>query len=156
MKKLTFILLSVVLAAMYLNTTVNAEEKDDNGGVLSLRGNTELSDKSKAEEMKHVQRDQEPISRDYLHQPPLIPHQTRNYRINTNSNKCLSCHSWKNYKRSGATKISLTHFEARDGQQLSDVSPRRYFCTQCHVTQADAKPLVKNEFKPVEELSNQD
>ncbi len=156
MKKLTFILLSALLAGVYFSATVLAEEIDDNGGVLSLRGNTELTAEKKAEEMKHVQRDQEPMNRDYLHQPPLIPHQTRNYRINTKSNKCLSCHSWRNYKKAGATKISLTHFEARDGQQLSDVSPRRYFCTQCHVTQADAKPLVKNEFKPVEELSNQD
>ena len=50
-------------------------------------------------------------------------------------------------------KISPTHFETRDGMTLGEVSPRRYFCLQCHVPQADAKPLVNNTFKPVEALN---
>ena len=40
----------------------------------------------------------------------------------------------------------------RDGQMLADVSPRRYFCTACHVPQADAQPLVDNTFKDMSEL----
>jgi cytochrome c-type protein NapB len=32
------------------------------------------------------------------------------------------------------------------------VSPRRYFCTQCHVVQTDAKPLVGSDFLDVDEL----
>ena len=43
--------------------------------------------------------------------------------------------------------ISITHFMDRDGQVLSDVTPRRYFCTQCHVGQTDARPLVTNTFE---------
>jgi cytochrome c-type protein NapB len=35
---------------------------------------------------------------------------------------------------------------------LGDISPRRYFCMQCHVPQTDAKPLVDNVFTPVESL----
>ncbi|RLA05596.1 MAG: nitrate reductase cytochrome c-type subunit; periplasmic nitrate reductase electron transfer subunit [Gammaproteobacteria bacterium] len=153
MKKLISFIFGAALASVLLGTSLLAEDKDDNGGLLSLRGSAELAEGTGSEEMKRVQRDQEPISRDYLHQPPLIPHQIRNYRINIQSNKCLSCHSWKNYRKSGATKISMTHFETRDGQQLSSVSPRRYFCTQCHATQADAKPLIENDFKPVDELT---
>ncbi|MFT7432120.1 MAG: cytochrome c-type protein NapB, partial [Colwellia sp.] len=64
------------------------------------------------------------------------------------------CHGWKYARETGATKISLTHFETRDGKTLSDVSPRRYFCSKCHVTQADAPELVDNLFKPVESLGN--
>jgi len=139
-------------AIVALAGNVYAMQEDNPGGLRSLRGDTPLATQKTAEEIKHVQRDTSPIPRDYLHQPPLIPHQIRNYQIDNKSNKCLSCHSWKNYKKAGATKISLTHFETRDGQQLSDVSPRRYFCTQCHVPQADAKPLVENNFKPVDEL----
>ncbi|MBA4281843.1 MAG: nitrate reductase, partial [Ralstonia sp.] len=30
--------------------------------------------------------------------------------------------------------------------------PRRFFCTQCHVPQADAKPLVTNTFVDVDQL----
>jgi len=125
----------------------------DIGGVQSLRGSVELDANNTSEELKRVPRDRETFERDYLHQPPLIPHQIRGYRIDINSNKCLSCHSWHNYKKSGATKISLTHFDTRDGQQLSDVSPRRYFCNQCHAPQSDAKPLVKNNFIPVGPLA---
>ena len=43
------------------------------------------------------------------------------------------------YKESGATKVSITHFKDRDGRELSNISPRRYFCTQCHVPQTNAK-----------------
>jgi len=153
MKKLISFIFGATLVGAFLSTALLAESKDDNGGLISLRGSAELADVKKSEDMKRVQRDQAPISRDYLHQPPLIPHQIRNYRINIQSNKCLSCHSWKNYRKAGATKISMTHFETRDGQQLSSVSPRRYFCTQCHATQADAKPLIDNDFKPVDELT---
>ena len=35
----------------------------------------------------------------------------------------------------------------RDGTMLGEVSTRRYFCTQCHVTQDEVKPLVENRFQ---------
>ncbi|MGB1278446.1 MAG: nitrate reductase cytochrome c-type subunit, partial [Vibrio cyclitrophicus] len=46
----------------------------------------------------------------------------------------------------------VTHYMNREDAVLADVSPRRYFCLQCHVPQANAKPLVENEFKPVDSL----
>jgi cytochrome c-type protein NapB len=82
----------------------------------------------------------------------VIPHTTRGYQVNLNANKCLSCHSFKNAGAMGATKISVAHFETREGSTLSAVSPRRYFCLQCHVTQADAKPLVGNLFRAIDSL----
>jgi cytochrome c-type protein NapB len=48
--------------------------------------------------------------------------------------------------------ISVTHFMDRDGNFLADVSPRRYFCNQCHVPQLEAKPLVDNDFQDVDTL----
>jgi cytochrome c-type protein NapB len=99
--------------------------------------------------MARWQRDQAPIARDFVHQPPLIPHSIEGYVVNTQANKCLTCHSWSNYQKAKATKISQTHFKDRDGNDLSNVSARRYFCTQCHVPQSDAKPLVENTFTPV-------
>jgi cytochrome c-type protein NapB len=120
--------------------------------VVSLRGNMPLDQKQIAPDMKNTQRDRDPIPRDYVQQPPLIPHQIDRYKITRNSNKCMTCHSWSAYKQVGATKISLTHFKDRAGSALADVSPQRYFCTQCHVPQVDAKPLVENTFKPVDAL----
>ena len=120
--------------------------------IQSLRGAVDLDAKSTKVIVKKNINDQEPIERDYVQQPPLIPHKTKGYKINLKFNKCLTCHSWDNYKEAGATKISLTHFADRSDNAMSNVAARRYFCTQCHVTQADAKPLVANEFTPVSAL----
>ncbi|MBT7409170.1 MAG: nitrate reductase cytochrome c-type subunit [Methylococcales bacterium] len=122
------------------------------GDVYSLRGSKELNTNSDIPKMKKWQPDRDPITRDYLQQPPLIPHKTEGYAINLRNNKCLNCHSWSNYKESGATKISLTHFKNRAGNELSNVAPRRYFCTQCHVPQVSAKPIAKNTFRPLHSL----
>jgi cytochrome c-type protein NapB len=98
--------------------------------------------------MTRWERDQAPIARAFVHQPPLIPHTVEGYTVNLKVNKCLTCHSWSNYQQAKATKISQTHFTDRDGNDLASISARRYFCTQCHVPQADANPLVENTFTP--------
>ncbi len=48
--------------------------------------------------------------------------------------------------------VGVTHYMDRDGNVLGDISPRRYFCEQCHVAQADAKPLVENTFVNLETI----
>lgn len=140
----------VLLASASTSLPVAAED-----GVTSLRGVTALDQDTKAPTIKRYNKDEEPIARDYIQQPPLIPHAIANYQINLKSNKCLSCHSWKNYRQYGATKISQTHFEDRTANVLANVSARRYFCTQCHVPQVDAKPLVENNFKPITAISGE-
>ena len=99
-----------------------------------------------------VEKDHAPAARDYIQQPPLIPHKIDGYNVTANFNKCMDCHSWTRYREAGATKVSLTHFKDRDGKELSNISPRRYFCNQCHVVQTDARPLVENTFKKAEGL----
>ncbi|MCK5897040.1 MAG: nitrate reductase cytochrome c-type subunit [Cocleimonas sp.] len=121
-------------------------------GVTSLRGEHGLKDISQIADNKQLPADSLPIARNYFQQPPLVPHRVREYKITRNNNKCLSCHSWKNYEKARATKISQTHFADRNGNAQSTVAARRYFCNQCHVPQVNAKPLVENGFKPVNEL----
>ena len=145
-KKLSTILILLVTAGTSMQAMSEIE---------SLRGVAELNQDSSAPEMKQYAKDGEPIARDYVQQPPLIPHQISSYTINIKSNKCLSCHSWKNYREAGATKISQTHFEDRDKHVLANISARRYFCTQCHVPQVNAPPLVENNFKPITAISGQ-
>ena len=118
-------------------------------GVTSLRGINPLDSDSAEPLQKNWQRDRDPIERDYVQQPPLVPHAIKGYKINVKFNKCLTCHSWANYKDAGATKVSQTHFEDRDKHVLANIAPRRYFCTQCHVPQVDAPPLVENTFEPL-------
>ena len=90
--------------------------------------------------------------RAYPEQPPVIPHSIEGYQLSVNTNRCLSCHKREFTQGSGAPMISVTHYMTRDGQMLADVSPRRYFCTACHVPQADVPPLVENRFKDMSEL----
>lgn len=113
--------------------------------IEALRGGTPLNTDNPATNYRQ-ERDHPVGERDFVQQPPLIPHTTNGYQITKNYNKCMDCHAWQKTKESGATKVSVTHFRTRDGVEIDSVSPRRYFCTQCHVAQSDAKPLVGNSY----------
>lgn len=152
MKKWIIAFLSV--SAMFISVA-QAELNNPGGvgGLESLRGATNIEDTRPTDSFKHFPNDNSTtIDTNYVYQPPLIPHAIRNYEVSMNANKCLACHSWKNAKEMKAPKVSVTHFMNREDQVLADVSPRRYFCLQCHVPQADAKPLVENEFQRVDSL----
>jgi len=112
----------------------------------ALRGGTPLN-QDNAPAPGRQERDHPVSDRDFVQQPPLIPHTISGYQITKNFNKCMDCHSFQKSKASGATKVSVTHFKTREGTELDNISPRRYFCTQCHVPQTDARPLVDNTFQ---------
>ena len=135
------------LPAVGADSTASPAATEAAPAVQSLRGRDVSAPDTDPGNYKQ-ERDHDPGTRAYVQQPPLIPHVTEGYQITANFNKCMDCHSWTRYKETGATKVSLTHFKTREGQELSNISPRRYFCTQCHVPQADTKPLVGNTFKP--------
>ena len=80
--------------------------------------------------------------RKFTQQPPLIPHSIRGYQQTKDANTCLMCHNQKSGARWGAKPA---HYKTVDGKQVLDNS--RYFCLQCHVPQAEAKPLLNNHFK---------
>lgn len=122
--------------------------------LLSERGDVPIEATSSVD-MFRVERDREPLPRDFVQQPPLIPHTIKGYTVTMNFNKCMDCHSWSRYKETKATKVSLTHFKDREGTELANISPRRYFCMQCHVPQYDAPPLVENQFRPAAALRGQ-
>jgi len=137
-----FLLVGISMTAM----SVNAEE------VQSLRGNIALDAPSEPPILGRVISDDRIVTRDFVTQPPVIPHKTEGYQVDKNFNKCLSCHSWANYQKARATKIPPTHFKDRDGNERANLSANRYFCVQCHVPQMDVEPLIGNEFEPVKAL----
>ena len=151
MKKLIGAMLACLMAGSLMAAV--PEITNSTGGIKSERGSTDLATEADPAPLKNFRKDGDIYDRQYMHQPPLIPHDIRNYEGDSKVNKCLACHSFKNASAMKAPKISPTHFETRDGMTLGEVSPRRYFCLQCHVPQADAKPLVENTFKPVEALN---
>ena len=90
--------------------------------------------------------------RNYPEQPPVIPHSIDGYQIDMNGNKCLSCHARARTGESRAPMVSITHFMDRDGQFIASVSPRRFFCTECHVPQNVVTPPVSNDFIDIDTL----
>ena len=88
--------------------------------------------------------------RNYPEQPPTIPHTVRGYQVTKDFNQCLTCHSRTRSPETGAPMVSITHYWDRDNQPLAAVSPRRYFCLQCHVAQHDVEPAVDNRFKGID------
>ncbi|ANB18857.1 nitrate reductase cytochrome c-type subunit [Dokdonella koreensis] len=90
--------------------------------------------------------------RAYPMQPPTIPHTIDGYQVDKNANRCMLCHARANAATFQAPPVSVTHYMDRDDQFLATVSPRRYFCNQCHVVQTDAQPLVANAFRDIDSL----
>ena len=87
------------------------------------------------------------FGRAYRQQPPLIPHKIDGYQITSSNNACMNCHDWPGHVEAKAPKVSETHYVDRQGVRLDKIAGTRYFCQQCHVPQADAKPLVTNTFQ---------
>lgn len=91
---------------------------------------------------------QEVVARTFRDQPPVISHAVENFdEITLEENQCLSCHGADTYKQKKAPKVGDSHFFDRDGKLLPAASAARHNCTQCHVPQVDAPPLVGNDFK---------
>jgi nitrate reductase (cytochrome), electron transfer subunit len=120
--------------------------------LTGLRGTVPIDQEAAPPPIANEINDDKRQARNYPEQPPVIPHQIRDYQLTLNANKCLSCHSRQFTAQSQAPMISVTHFMDRDGQILASVTARRYFCTQCHVSQADAPPLVENDFRDIDAI----
>ncbi|HYC35580.1 MAG TPA: nitrate reductase cytochrome c-type subunit [Usitatibacter sp.] len=141
-----------VLALMLLGASLvalaqTARENPTSPGLgHGLRGPAPLTVEPAPPAFPKIVNDDQRKTRNYPMQPPLIPHQIDNYQVDLRFNKCMDCHSRQRVGESGAPMVSITHFIGRDGEMLGEISPRRYFCTGCHVVQTDAKLPVKNTF----------
>ncbi len=138
------IILTTLLASGF---AVTAHAQDY---VATLRGPTPLDEQPSAPPVPKVAEETGRRQRSYPEQPPTIPHSIRDYQVDLNANKCLACHARRRTEESQAPMVSITHFMDRDGQFLATVSPRRYFCSQCHVVEHRVKPLVENDFVDVD------
>lgn len=91
------------------------------------------------------------FERAYENAPPLIPHDIADMLpITKDGNTCVGCHDKSIAADVGATPLPATHYyDFRLNKSTGDtISDTRFNCTQCHVPQSDAKPLVGNSFKP--------
>ena len=141
-----FKILAAAILVAALSTMVMAQ------GFSALRGATPLNQEGPPPAMTPEQNSSIREPRNYPEQPPVIPHTTEGYEISANANKSLSCHARTRVRESQAPMISITHFTDRGGQYLASVSPRRYFCTQCHVPQHNVQTPVTNDFVDIDAL----
>ena len=137
MQRIIFILLSLTV---FLTVALNASASNK---YQSLRGEDVPTDSNKAVDMDWKDKDSS-ISRTFVHQPPLIPHDVSEYAITTAKNDCLDCHGEKD---GDAPMPHKSHYRDRDNKKTDSVSSLWYFCSQCHVGQVEAKPLVENTFQ---------
>ncbi|MEQ8814237.1 MAG: nitrate reductase cytochrome c-type subunit [Thalassobaculum sp.] len=120
--------------------------------IATLRGAAALDANGEPPRIPQTEETDRRRPRAYPEQPPTIPHRIDGYQLDKNGNQCLSCHARARVAESGAPMISVTHFMDRDGQFLATVSPRRYFCNQCHVVQGRVPPAVDNNFVDIDSL----
>ncbi|MGB5178221.1 MAG: nitrate reductase cytochrome c-type subunit, partial [Gammaproteobacteria bacterium] len=96
----------------------------------------------------------DPLPRAWEDAPPQIPHQVDKFLpIVAADNQCLDCHDVPRYidqprntDRSVKSKspMSRDHYASND---LDVVSGARFTCTQCHVPQSNAAPLVESTYR---------
>lgn len=116
------------------------------------RGRVPLTEEPRPAPIPAVENRDVKRERDWPMQPPTIPHKVEGYQIDRFANKCMSCHSRARAEENQAPAISITHYLDREGNFLAVLSPRRYFCDQCHVPQTEVKPVVESTFKDIDEL----
>ena len=138
--------------ALFAIGSITSSQTSPPGLRSGLRGNTPLHEEGPAPRMLPQANTDGREVRSYPEQPPIIPHTIEAYQLDANVNQCLSCHARSRTGESQAPMVSITHFMDRDGQFLASVSPRRYFCNQCHVPQYSVKVPVGNRFVDVDTL----
>ena len=119
----------------------------------AMRGNTSLEDEPRPPPLANQENKDVRRNRAFAMQPPTIPHKIDGYQVDRNANRCVGCHSRTRIEETRAIPIPATHYMDRDGTLRGDISPRRYFCTQCHVPQDEVKPLVDNAYQDFEAIS---
>jgi len=146
MKPKTNVTAFLLLALSLILGVVTADE------IATLRNGTPIDSEADPGAIPQVYDGDIKTKRNYPMQPPLIPHATRDYDVNLQVNKCMACHARRRTEESQAPMISVTHYMDREGNFLAEISPRRYFCNQCHVNQTITRDVPENDFQDMDEL----
>ena len=86
--------------------------------------------------------------------PPLISHSIEKYLpITMETNDCTDCHDRQNkigkteHRTGKKIPMPNSHYGGFKGEgDKEEISGARYTCTQCHVPQSGAKPLIENTY----------
>lgn len=90
------------------------------------------------------------LPRAYEGAPPQVPHEVATMLpITMKKNECMECHDKPHLigkGKKGIAPMPESHYVKVDGKMKAWGA--RYVCDQCHVPQANVKPLVANTFAP--------
>jgi len=96
----------------------------------------------------------DPLPRAWEDAPPQVPHRIDEFLpVTAADNQCLDCHDVpkyidkpKNLDRSRKSKspMSAEHYTS---SEMDDLDGARFNCTQCHVPQSNAAPLVESTYR---------
>ena len=125
----------------------------ERGLFATLRGGTEIPEPTAPPPLAEQAVDEGRQVRNFPEQPPVIPHDVSAFAVTRAVNTCLACHARRTAPAAKAPMIGVSHFTDRDSVVLTQMSPRRYFCLQCHVPQTTADALVGNDFADGEDLA---
>lgn len=142
----------VILILISIFLTLNAKALDDKD--IGLRHSDLVSEKQKTANIDYFAKEageSEIFQRSFENAPPMISHTVEDMLpITADNNICESCHLPEVAKELEATAVPPSHFvDFRTGKKLETLAFQRFNCVQCHVPQANAKPLVKNSFRAV-------
>ena len=84
--------LALCLAQTFLAPVAAVAASEPPIKLMSLRG-AEINASDPEGDGTRYGRDQPPLPRDFVQQPPLIPHTIKGYTVTKNFNKCLDCHA---------------------------------------------------------------
>jgi cytochrome c-type protein NapB len=86
--------------------------------------------------------------------PPQISHRIDEFLpITAEDNQCLECHEIPKYigkAKKGKSPMPRDHYvdtRSSSDEMSDEIVGARFVCTQCHVPQSDAQPLVENTFR---------
>ncbi len=146
------LLMAVALGAGLVVAGVGVAQDKGGKSLEGLGGGATLNQINAAPDVDRQSYADGGFGRAYRQQPPLIPHKVDGYQVTPTDNACMNCHDWPGNNKFKAPKVSETHYVDRQGVRLDKIAGTRYFCQQCHVPQADAKPLVGNSFQNATEV----
>lgn len=146
------LLMAVALGAGLVVSGVGVAQDKGGKSLEGLGGGATLNQINAAPDVDRQSYADGGFGRAYRQQPPLIPHKVDGYQVTPTDNACMNCHDWPGNNKFKAPKVSETHYVDRQGVRLDKIAGTRYFCQQCHVPQADAKPLVGNSFQNATEV----
>lgn len=139
----------MTLAGLILAFGTFATQPASAEAVKSLRGGIAIPQSKAPAAVFDLVEQEKPFARAFRDQPPLVTHKVAKFWINLEKNRCLDCHDKSTYKQETAPMTGKSHYVGADGKEMEKINMGRYFCNQCHVPQANAKPLVENTFAPI-------